>query len=310
MTITTLQRMWSVAVPLAGAGLAYWWLPQASPWQLLAAAALAPVILVAALLAVEFIVAATLDPRSPRASVPSVLRMWLHETWVSLRIFLWRQPWRAGFADPSPVRDPHRAAVLLIPGFMCNRAAWKPLLDSGLLADCNVAAVNLEPIFGDIDLYAEVLHRAVDRLRTVSGAARVVLVGHSMGGLAARVYLRKHGDAHVARVVTLASPHHGTILGRLGHSRNARQMAHGSRFVKGLREDDRGRWSRFTTVATRDDNLVIPRSSPLLPGAKQIELDGVGHLALIEDRRAWQIIVDEVRATAATASQRSMASAT
>ena len=310
MTITTLQRLWSVAVPLAGAGLAYWSLPQASPWQLLAAAALTPVILVAALLVIEFIVAATLDPRSPRASVPSVLRMWLHETWASLRIFLWRQPWRAGFADPSPVRDPHRAAVLLIPGFMCNRAAWKPLLDSGLLADCNVAAVNLEPIFGDIDLYAEVLHRAVERLRAASGAARVVLVGHSMGGLAARVYLRKHGDAHVARVVTLASPHHGTIFGRLGHSRNARQMAHGSRFVKGLRDDDRGRWSRFTTVAARDDNLVIPRSSPLLPGAKQIELDGVGHLALIEDRRAWQIIVDEVRATAAEESQRSMASAT
>jgi len=310
VTITTLQRWWSVAVPLAGGALASWWLPQASPWQPIAAAALAPVILVAALLAVEFTVAATLDPRSPRASVLSVLRMWLHETWVSLRIFLWRQPWRAGFADPSPVRDPHRAAVLLIPGFMCNRAAWKPLLDSGLLADCNVATVNLEPIFGDIDLYAEVLHRAVERLRAASGAAGIVLVGHSMGGLAARVYLRKHGDAHVARVVTLASPHHGTVFGRLGYGRNARQMAHGSRFVKGLRDDDRGRWSRFTTVATRDDNLVIPRSSPLLPGAKQIELDGVGHLALIEDRRAWQIIVDEVRAAAATAPQRSMASAT
>jgi pimeloyl-ACP methyl ester carboxylesterase len=183
---------------------------------------------------------------------------------------------------------------------MCNRAAWKPLLDSGLLREFNVATANLEPIFGDIDTYAEVVHRSVEALRSASGAARVVLVGHSMGGLAARVYLRKHGDAHVARVITLASPHHGTIFGRLGHSRNARQMASRSPFIEHLRQHDRGRWARFTTVATRDDNLVVPRSSPLLPGAKQIELDGVGHLALIEDPRAWQIIADEARAAALT----------
>jgi hypothetical protein len=65
-------------------------------------------------------------------------------------------------------------------------------------------------------------------------------------------------------------------------------------------------------VATRDDNLVIPRSSPLLPGARQVEFDGVGHLALIEDPRAWQVVVEEARAVAdaAPAPQRSMASAT
>jgi hypothetical protein len=105
-------------------------------------------------------------------------------------------------------------------------------------------------------------------------------------------------------VVTLASPHHGTIFGRLGHSRNARQMAKDSRFVEHLKRDDRGRWSRFTTVATRDDNLVVPRASPLLPGSKQIEFDGVGHLALIEDPRAWQIVVDETRAAFAAPRQR------
>jgi triacylglycerol esterase/lipase EstA (alpha/beta hydrolase family) len=187
--------------------------------------------------------------------------------------------------------------VLLIAGFMCNRAAWRPLLDSGLLREFNVATVNLEPIFGDIDAYADVVQRAVQRLRAASGAGCVTLVGHSMGGLAARVYLRKYGDADIVRVVTLATPHHGTIFGRIAHTRNARQMAAGSSFIKHLEADDHGRWRRFTTVATRDDNLVVPRSSPLLRGAKQIVIDGVGHLALIEDPRAWRVVVDEVRAS-------------
>ena len=302
MTIVALQRWWSIGVPLAGAALAIWLLPEpVEPWQVALAAVTAPVLLVTALLAIEFTVAAAADPRSPRQSLPRVLRMWLQEASVSLRLFMWRQPWRSGFPEPPLTREPQRPALLLIAGFMCNRAAWKPLLDSGELREFNVATVNLEPIFGDIDAYAEVVHRAVEKLRAATGAARVVLVGHSMGGLAARVYLRKHGDAHVARVVTLASPHHGTIFGRLGHSRNARQMARGSRFIQQVAAHDRGRWTRFTTVVTRDDNLVVPRSSPLLPGSKQIEIDGVGHLALIEDPRAWRVIVDEARSAFAAA---------
>ncbi len=297
LTIAHLQRIWSIGVPLAGAALAWWWLPApVEAYGIVAGAVLAPVAVVGGLLMIEFTVAATVDPRSPRASPLLVVQVFLREVSVSLRVFLWRQPWRAAFPEPPLARDALRPALLLIPGFMCNRAAWKPLLDSGALAPFNVATVNLEPVFGDIDQYAEVVHRAVERLRAETGAARVILVGHSMGGLAARAYLRRHGDAHVARVVTLASPHHGTIFGRLGASRNARQMARSSRFVERLNRDDHGRWRRFTTVATRDDNLVVPRSSPLLPGSRQVVLDGVGHLALIEDRRAWQVIVDEARA--------------
>jgi pimeloyl-ACP methyl ester carboxylesterase len=311
VTIAALQRLWSIAVPLAGALAVWWGLPEpVEPWWLLAGAVLAPVAVVGGLLAIEFTVAAAVDPGSPRASPLRVLRIFLREMSVSLRLFMWRQPWRSGFPEPPLVRDPQRPALLLVAGFMCNRAAWRPLLDSGRLAQFNVATVNLEPIFGDIDHYAEVVHEAVEGLRTATGAARVVLVGHSMGGLAARVYLRKHGDAHVAHVVTLASPHHGTIFGRLGHSRNARQMARGSRFIEHLKQHDRGRWARFTTVATRDDNLLIPRSSPLLAGAKQTELDGVGHLALIEDPRAWQVIVDEARSACPAAPARSVPAAT
>ena len=302
MTIVALQRWWSIGVPLAGAALAIWLLPEpVEPWQVALAAVTAPVLLVTALLAIEFTVAAAADPRSPRQSLPRVLRMWLQEASVSLRLFMWRQPWRSGFPEPPLTREPQRPALLLIAGFMCNRSAWQPLLDSGQLHEFNVATVNLEPIFGDIDAYAEVVHRAVEKLRAATGAARVVLVGHSMGGLAARVYLRKHGDAHVARIVTLASPHHGTIFGRVGHSRNARQMARGSRFIQQVAAHDRGRWTRFTTVVTRDDNLVVPRSSPLLPGSKQFEIDGVGHLALIEDPRAWRVIVEEARSAFAAA---------
>ena len=90
MTIVTLQRLWSVGVPLAGALIAWWWLPgPAEPWLVVVGAALAPVAVVAGLLAIEFTVAAAVDPRSPR-SPP--LRPWVHRIGTTL----WH-PWVYGY---------------------------------------------------------------------------------------------------------------------------------------------------------------------------------------------------------------------
>lgn len=290
MTLSALLRISLLAQLVAGTLAARWVLPDSAGWGgALLAGALLPVAGTAVVLALELAVAAVIDPRQPRIWPLQWLGVWLGETSCSVRAFAWRQPFAAGFAEPPLVHDPQRPAVLLIHGYVCNRAVWKPLLDSGRLADCNVATINLQPVFGSIDRYAEEIHAAVERLRAATGAARVVLVGHSMGGLAARAYLRRHGDAAVARVVTLASPHHGTVFAALGHGANARQMRKDSAYLTTLAGAESAALRRkFVCIASADDNLVIPRTSPLLPGADSHVLDGVGHLALTEDGRVWE----------------------
>lgn len=53
---------------------------------------------------------------------------------------------------------------------------------------------------------------AVEEIRDVTGSRKVVLVGHSLGGLAARAYLNTNpGD--VAALVTIGTPHGGSYLG-------------------------------------------------------------------------------------------------
>jgi pimeloyl-ACP methyl ester carboxylesterase len=297
LPLSTLLRIFLAAQLAGGLLLGYWLLPDGAPaWQVVAIAVALPVAGTALVLAIELTVGALVDPRRPRSSPSRVLRVWLGETGCSLRVFTWRQPFAARFPELPLVRDPDRPALLLIAGYVCNRAVWKPLLDSGRLAHCNVATVNIEPVFGSIDHYAAEIDTAIERLRAATGVARVTLVCHSMGGIAARAYLRQHGDSAIDKVITLASPHHGTIFGVLGHGANARQMARGSAYLTtlaGVETIERRR--RFVCIATADDNLVVPRSSPLLPDAEQHVIDGVGHLALLEDERAWDLIVAAVR---------------
>lgn len=57
---------------------------------------------------------------------------------------------------------------------------------------------------------------AIRHVRNVTGADKVILVGHSMGGLAARDYLQNSskwqsdGQHHVAKLVTVGTPHGGS----------------------------------------------------------------------------------------------------
>lgn len=292
LSLAAVLRLSLAAQAVGGFILAALLLPAGAPWWgWLAFVLLLPVVGTAFVLALELLIGALVDPRRPRGTLLNVLRVWLGESVVSLRAFGWRQPFAADFPEPVIVHDPARPAVLLVHGYVCNRAVWQPLLASGRLAGCNVATINLEPVFGSIDGYAAPLQAAIEALCERSGAAQVTLVCHSMGGLAARAYLRRHGAARVRQVITVATPHAGTLFGRLGHGRNARQMAQRSDFLQRLAAAETAATRRlFVCIATADDNLVVPRSSPLLPDAQHHLLAGVGHLALTEDPRAWDLI--------------------
>lgn len=243
-------------------------------------------------LAIQFLTGAITDRRPGRRLSPlEALRLWWGETRISCSMFQLRMPFLCRFADPPVVHDPSRPAVLLLHGYACNRAVWKPLLDSGVLAGCNVATVNLEPLFESIEAYADPVRDAVERLRQASGAAQVVLVCHSMGGLAARAYLRRYGDAAIARVITISTPHYGTIFGYLGHGKNTREMVPESRFLTRLANGESTALRRkFVCIGSRDDNLIVPRDNLFLVDAEKRVFEKVGHLATIADPRVWDAV--------------------
>lgn len=294
MSLANFLRLGLVLELLAGTLVAVALLPASARGWAPVLALSVPFIVIGIALAIQVTVAERVDPRSPPPAFGRLLRAWWDETCISSRAFVVSQPFMANFPEPPLVTDPQRPALLLIHGYICNRAVWRRLLASGELAGCNVATVNLEPVFGSIDRYAAVVHDAVEKLRAATGARRVTLVAHSMGGLAARVYLRDYGNAAVEGVIAVATPHAGTVFGRYGVGPNGRQMATGSAFIQGLAQATAPSAHKFVCVASRDDNLVVPRTSPLLPGARHVLLQRAGHLQLIEDPRAWHVIRETV----------------
>ncbi len=170
---------------------------------------------------------------------------------------------------------------MLIHGFFCNRGFWTPWLDR-LCADERVfVAVNLEPVFSSIDDYAPQIDAAV-RAVTLATGTPPLLVCHSMGGLAARAWLKTYqGEKRAFHVVTIGTPHRGTWLARFGRGYNGRQMRLSSGWHAALDHGmPPGRHAMFTCWYSNTDNIVFPASTATLPGADNRLVRGVAHVRM------------------------------
>ena len=251
-------------------------------------------VLVIGLECLWFLPRANRGDAAPASTLGQRLRAWALESRFWLQVFVWRQPFRSqAIADvPAPLGAPPdrgppavpgRRGVVLVHGFVCNRGFWNPWL-AWLRADgIPVVAVNLEPIFGGIDEVVPHVARAVATLTQRTGVPPLV-VAHSMGGLAVRAWLRTErqaGRTPVAHVVTVGSPHHGTVLAHFSQVPNGKQMRPGSAWLRALASSEPpGFGRRFTCVYGHCDNVVMPTSSAVLREAQTLHIEGTPHVAL------------------------------
>lgn len=233
----------------------------------------------------------------PRLGAGAAARLFVGELGANLRTSSWGMLRPRLSVPAAPGRN--SLPVLLIHGYVCNRGFWAPL--SGQLAQAGVVhgAVDLEPVNAGIDDVVPLVAQAIDELLAQAGAGQVVIVAHSMGGLVARAYLRRHGGAQVARVITLGTPHHGTALANLALGSNARQMSRpGGRpnaWLAQLDADESpGTRALITSIYSQHDNIVAPQDSARLPGARNSAYAGLGHVALASDPRVLRQVLSEI----------------
>jgi pimeloyl-ACP methyl ester carboxylesterase len=199
--------------------------------------------------------------------------------------------------------------VVLVHGVVDNRSAFR-LLETSLRRRGfrHISAINYPITTIDVRAAAQQLADHVERVCEETGAEQVHLVGHSLGGVIARWYVQcDGGDARTASVVTLGAPHTGTHAARLLPLPVLRQLRPGSDILRALAAPARCR-TRFVSVWSEQDAVVVPRRAAALVHADldvtNVELRGVGHLALTSHPRALAAVSDALLASEGAVPQR------
>jgi hypothetical protein len=191
-----------------------------------------------------------------------------------------------------PEARPGDDVVVLVHGFLASAGVFRPLRkrlerETG----ARVATFTHAPGVG----IRRIAMRLASIVERIPEGTRITVVGHSIGGLAARWYVQELGGrARVARTISLASPFGGVatapryLVGvdlqeTSGVLRRLRQHAH----VCGV---------PHTSVVGEDDTLVVGVDAACLGFGEVVVLPERGHNALLFCEHAAGIVIERVRA--------------
>ena len=191
--------------------------------------------------------------------------------------------------------------IVLVHGIFDNRSIFT-LLRRGLhrRGFGSTYALNYSALTDDVRAVSQRLGTLIEQVCDETGHERVHVVGHSLGGLIGRYLVQRlGGDKRVHTLVTLGTPHGGTLPAHIVPLELARQMRIDSDLIAALAEPAPDCRTRFLAFWSDIDQLVIPQSHARVDHpdlrARNVLVRGVGHLSLPVDGR----VVREIATTLA-----------
>lgn len=180
-----------------------------------------------------------------------------------------------------------RRPLVVLPGLADNAAVFTDLRAALEARGAGpVVSFSYSSLLGRTQTAAARLADQIEQLCVISGEQQVSLVGHSLGGLIARYYVQRlGGHARVTTVVTIGTPHGGTVAARIPSPLPlVRQLRPGSDLLTELAEPAPGCTTRFVAYAGDCDQVVLPSRNGLIDhpdlNARNVVVPGAGHLAL------------------------------
>lgn len=202
---------------------------------------------------------------------------------------------------PGPGLD---VPVVLVPGWFDtgrDLAALRIRLLGAGLAETYVRTLTFAEPTGSNRDHAEELDSVVVELLAGTGAEKVDIVAHSMGGLATRWYLNTRSHAPVRRVAFLGTPHRGTLSAHLAWGDGRDEMLPDSPFLEALNaRPPLPDGVEAITVRTPIDTHVLPGESATLPGVPDHVVCCPTHPGLLEDEEVFVIVLDFLEGVGAT----------
>ncbi|MDB9541086.1 triacylglycerol lipase [Anabaenopsis tanganyikae CS-531] len=140
----------------------------------------------------------------------------------------------------------------------------------------NNAAVGLDILAQQVSDYI---------LNTFGPHKPIDLVGFSMGGIISRYYVQRLGGINrVHRLITISSPHNGTLMAYASQRPGCLQMRSNSRFIQDLNGDAQILDQiNFTSIWTPYDLMIVPANSSQMPVGKEIVVKVLLHPSMLTD---------------------------
>lgn len=176
--------------------------------------------------------------------------------------------------------------VVLIHGYGGNRSNWlcieRELTRVGF---ANLHAMLYNPLTTTVPRLAQRLVEECTSAMCAAQSDRVHVVGHSLGGVVLRLAAARLGLAqHLDTGVTIASPHGGTPVARLGRGPVAAALRPGSQLLRSLRREGIGPHSAWVSYWSDCDPIVRPGSAWLPDSGGNVvnvKVSREGHLSIL-----------------------------
>lgn len=197
----------------------------------------------------------------------------------------------------------HDTPIVLVHGYGHNRSGWLVLerkLRGAGFTSVHALNYNASGARG-VGHLAEVVAHRVKEIRDTTGADKVHLVGHSLGGVLLRWYVQElGGDDVVHTAITIATPHAGTMTAWAGPGPTARDLRCGSDVMKRLAAGARPMDTRWVALYTNLDVFIQPGASAMLRepalDATNVLVKDHGHLSIMVSSTVARLVTTELEA--------------
>jgi triacylglycerol lipase len=187
----------------------------------------------------------------------------------------------------NAVAAPERHPILFVHGWNSSGSVWTTMMANfkadgwtdAQLANCsyNTSQSNATT--------AQQIRTKVDSILLATGATKVDVITHSMGGLSSRYYAKNlGGDSRIDAWVSLGGPNHGTTTAYACLQTACVEMRPGSTFLKNLNATDETPGApRYATWWSACDAVIEPDNSTPLAGATNTQTACLGHSDFYKD---------------------------
>ncbi len=193
-------------------------------------------------------------------------------------------------ASVVPAVSPGDELVLLVHGFLATAGVLRPLGEAiQRETGARIASFTHPPGVSVRDI-AERTAEVVRRLPRVP--LRVHLVGHSVGGLAARYFVCKlGGDPRIVGTIAIASPFGGTRRATGLPGALMRDLTPDSELLTCLREPA----SEVPHLSILGDRDLVVGSGGCLAGGDAVVIEGAAHNSIVYDPRTERAVSARIR---------------